>query len=100
MIQALTDNPTRTVADVRHKLSRGGGNLGATGSVAYLFDRKGQIYIHGAGIDEDTVMELALEVGAEDFRNDEGQFVVTTDPASLHTVKGALGDRVKVEKAN
>jgi YebC/PmpR family DNA-binding regulatory protein len=92
MIQALTDNPTRTVAEVRHKLSRGGGNLGATNSVAYLFDRKGQIYVDAAGQDEDTLMEQALEAGAEDFRNDDGQFVVTTDPASLHAVKTALAE--------
>ena len=93
MIQALTDNPTRTVADVRHKLSRGGGNLGATNSVAYLFDRKGQIYIEGAGQDEDALMEKALEAGAEDFRNDDGQFVVTTDAAALHAVKTALAEQ-------
>ena len=100
MIQALTDNPTRTVADVRHKLSRGGGNLGSTNSVAYLFDRKGQIYIAAAGRDEDTLMEQALEAGAEDFRNDDGQFVVTTDPTSLHAVKSALAEAgVEAEEA-
>jgi YebC/PmpR family DNA-binding regulatory protein len=101
MVQALTDNPTRTVAEVRHKLSRGGGNLGATNSVAYLFDRKGQIYVDSAALDEDTLIEQALEAGAEDVRNDEGQFVVTTDPASLHAVKSALSDRgVTVEDAS
>ena len=93
MVQALTDNPTRTVADVRHKLSRGGGNLGATNSVAYLFDRKGQLYIEAAGQDEDVLMEQALDAGAEDFRDDDGQFVVTTDPTALHAVKGALAER-------
>jgi len=61
MIQALTDNPTRTVADVRAKLSRGGGNLGAVNSVAFLFDRKGVITIERGRGDEDTVMEAALE---------------------------------------
>ena len=100
MVQALTDNPTRTVAEVRHKLSRGGGNLGATNSVAYLFDRKGQIYIDAAGKDEDTLMELALEAGAEDFRNDDGQYVITTDPTALHAVKSELTDRgVAVDEA-
>jgi YebC/PmpR family DNA-binding regulatory protein len=93
MVQALTDNPTRTVADVRHKLSRGGGNLGSTNSVAYLFDRRGQIYVDAAGVDEDTLIEQALEAGAEDVRNDDGQFVVSTDPAALHAVKSALADR-------
>ena len=59
MIQTLTDNPTRTVADVRHKLSRAGGNLGATNSVAWMFDRKGQIYLDVAGREEEATMELA-----------------------------------------
>jgi YebC/PmpR family DNA-binding regulatory protein len=100
MVQTLTDNPTRTVADVRYKLSRGGGNLGATNSVAYLFDRKGQLYIDAAGQDEDTLMEQALDAGAEDFRDDDGQFVVTTDPSTLPAVKSALAERgVNVEEA-
>jgi len=90
MIQALSDNPTRTVAEVRHKLSRGGGNLGATNSVAWMFDRKGQLYIDAAGRDEDSAMEAALEAGAEDFARDGDQFVVTTEPAQLHVVKDAL----------
>jgi YebC/PmpR family DNA-binding regulatory protein len=90
MIQALTDNPTRTVAEVRHKLSRGGGNLGATNSVAWMFDRKGQIYLDASRYDEDAAMEAALEAGAEDFSRDEDQFVVTTEPTSLHAVKEGL----------
>jgi len=90
MIQALTDNPTRTVAEVRHKLSRGGGNLGATNSVAWMFDRKGQIYVDAARYDEDAAMEAALEAGAEDFARDEDQFVVTTEPTTLHAVKEGL----------
>ena len=61
MIQALTDNPTRTVAEVRAKLSRGGGNLGTTNSVAFMFDRKGQIFVPASGMDEDAAMEKALE---------------------------------------
>jgi YebC/PmpR family DNA-binding regulatory protein len=90
MIQALTDNPTRTVAEVRHKLSRGGGNLGATNSVAWMFDRKGQIYVDAARYDEDAAMEAALEAGAEDFARDEDQFVVTTEPTALHAVREGL----------
>src|SRR5829696_8359927 len=65
MIQALTDNPTRTVADIRHKFSRGGGNLGATNSVSWMFDRKGQIYVDAAGRDEDTLLEAVLDAGGE-----------------------------------
>jgi YebC/PmpR family DNA-binding regulatory protein len=90
LIFALTDNATRTVADIRHKLSRGGGNLGATNSVAFMFDRKGQMYIDATQYDEDTTLEQALEAGAEDFAREDDQYVVTTDPNTLHDVKGAL----------
>jgi YebC/PmpR family DNA-binding regulatory protein len=90
LIQAVTDNPTRTVAEVRHKLSRGGGNLGATNSVAWMFERKGQISIDAAGRDEDATLEAALDAGAVDVEREGDLFVVTTDPASLGTVKGAL----------
>ena len=90
MIQALSDNPTRTVAEVRAKLSRGGGNLGTTNSVAFMFDRKGQITVPADGRDEDAVMEQVLEAGAEDFAREDDQFIVTTAPADLHAVSRAL----------
>lgn len=90
VISALTDNPTRTVADVRLKLSRGGGNLGATNSVAWMFDRKGQIYLPAESLDEDKTMEAALEAGASDFVREGDLFVVSTEPADLHAVKSAL----------
>src|SRR5690606_19464170 len=78
MIQALTDNPTRTVAEIRFKLSRGGGNLGASNSVSFMFDRKGQIYVPAEGRDEDAVMEQVLEAGGEDFSIEDGQIVIST----------------------
>jgi YebC/PmpR family DNA-binding regulatory protein len=90
MIQALTDNPTRTVADVRFKLSRGGGNLGASNSVSYLFDRKGQMSLDAEGRDEDTVMMAALEAGAEDVTLENDEFTIVTAPADLHAVREAL----------
>jgi YebC/PmpR family DNA-binding regulatory protein len=90
MIQALTDNPTRTVADIRAKLSRGGGNLGSTNSVSFLFDRKGQIFVPTNGLGEDAVMEKVLESGAEDLATEGDQFVITTAPSDLHAVKQAL----------
>ncbi len=90
MIQALTDNPTRTVADVRHKLSRNGGNLGASNSVSYLFDRKGRMALAAEGRDEDTVMMAALEAGAEDVALDGEDFSISTAPADLHAVREAL----------
>ena len=90
LIQSLTDNPTRTVADVRHKLSRGGGNLGTSNSVAWLFDRKGQMLVDAARHDEDAVMEAALEAGADDVARDDDQYVVTSEPAALHQVREGL----------
>lgn len=93
LIQAVTDNPTRTVAEVRHKLSRGGGNLGATNSVAWMFERKGQISIDATDRDEDATLEAALDAGAEDVEHEGDLFVVTTDPGALGTVKAGLESR-------
>jgi YebC/PmpR family DNA-binding regulatory protein len=95
IIDAVTDNPTRTVADVRHKMSRGGGNLGTPNSVSFLFERKGVLTIPvSANADEDAMLEAALEAGAEDFRReDEETYVVTTDPVSFHAVKSALEEK-------
>jgi len=90
LIFALTDNPTRTVAEVRHKLSRGAGNLGATNSVAWMFERKGQLTIDATKYDEDTTLERALEAGAEDFAREDDQYVVTTDPNTLNDVRATL----------
>ena len=90
IVEAVTDNPNRTVAEIRHKFSRAGGNLGAANSVSWMFDRKGQIYIDAASRDEDSVMEAALEAGAEDFARDGDRFIVTTDPSQLHAVRDAL----------
>jgi YebC/PmpR family DNA-binding regulatory protein len=93
MIFTLTDNPNRTVADLRFKLSRHGGNLGAANSVAWMFERKGQIYLDAARYDEDTALEAALEAGAEDLSTDDEQFTVTTDPTEMHSVKSGLEER-------
>jgi YebC/PmpR family DNA-binding regulatory protein len=90
IIQAVTDNATRTVAEVRHALSRGGGNLGATNSVSWMFDRKGQIALDATAYDEDAAIEAALDAGAEDVERQGEQYVVTTDAAALHAVKTAL----------
>jgi len=90
MISALTDNPTRTVADVRFKMSRGGGNVGAQNSVAWMFDRKGQLTIDATKYGEDKALEAALEAGAEDFARDGDVYVVTTEPTAFHGVKDAI----------
>ena len=90
LIDAVTDNPTRTVAEVRHKMSRGGGTIGTPNSVGWMFEKKGQIVIDATGKDEDAMMENALDAGAEDFRREEDQFIVTTTPNDFHAVKAAL----------
>jgi YebC/PmpR family DNA-binding regulatory protein len=94
IIQALTDNPTRTVAEVRHKLSRAGGNLGATNSVAWMFERKGQLFVDAARYaDEEAMLEKALEAGAEDFAREGDQYIVTMEPTHLHAVQTAIQER-------
>jgi YebC/PmpR family DNA-binding regulatory protein len=90
LVHTLTDNPTRTVADLRHKFSRSGGNLGATNSVAWMFERKGQIFLDATRLEEDTALEAVLEAGAEDLKREGDQYIVTTDPTALHQVKSAL----------
>ena len=90
LIYAVTDNPTRTVAEVRHKISRGGGNLGTPNSVSCMFEKKGQIYIDASKYDEDALMEAALEAGAEDFRREDDQLRRHDRSDDFHTVKGAL----------
>lgn len=89
-IEATTDNQKRTVAEVRHLLDKNGGNLGTNGSVAWQFDRKGQIYIDAAHHDEEAVLEAALEAGAEDVAESGGEFIVTTGPAALHRIREGL----------
>ena len=90
MVQCLTDNRNRTVAEVRHAFSKFGGNLGADGSVAYLFNQVG-LTSFPAGTDEDQVMELALEAGAEDIvTNDDGSVDVLCAPAEFPAVRDAL----------
>ncbi len=100
MIETVTDNPNRTVAEVRHKMSRGGGTVGAQGSVAWMFERKGQMSVDATKHGEDAVMEAALDAGAEDFRREDEQFVITTVPNDLHAVKSSLESKgFKVEGA-
>ena len=93
MLDTLTDNANRTVADIRRWLSRNGGNLGTTGSVAWMFDRRGQIVIDAERYDEDTVMEAALEAGAEDVESDEGTHTVYTGLADFAAVQDGLRAR-------
>jgi len=90
MVECLTDNRNRTVAEVRHAFSKSGGNLGTDGSVAYLFSKIG-LMTYPAGSDEDAIMEAALEAGAEDVvTNDDGSIEVTTSPEEFNRVKEAM----------
>ncbi len=90
MVDCLTDNRNRTVAEVRHAFTKYGGNLGADGSVAYLFNHVGQISLPG-GADENRIMEVALEAGAEDvISNDDSSFDVITDPQEFEAIRNAL----------
>jgi len=90
IVDCMTDNRTRTVADVRHAFSKYGGNLGTDGSVAFLFKHCGQI-VFAPGTDEDKVMEAAIDAGAEDVQtSDDGSIEVTTSPHDFVAVKEAL----------
>ncbi|CAH1553361.1 MULTISPECIES: YebC/PmpR family DNA-binding transcriptional regulator [Vibrio] len=90
MVECMTDNRNRTVSGVRHAFSKSGGNLGTDGSVNYLFDKKGVIS-YASGLDEDEVMEVALESGADDIETSEdGSIDVYTAPADFGSVKDAL----------
>lgn len=93
MVESLTDNKNRTVSDVRHLITKYGGNLGEPGCVAWMFDKKGVIVFDRQGMDEDRLMEAALECGADDLQGDESQFEVLTDPATFIEVKEALEAR-------
>ncbi len=93
IVEALTDNRNRTAGDVRHYFDKCGGNLGQSGSVMFMFDRRGQIVIEAEGLDEDTVMEAALEAGAEDFEFDDDVFTIDTDPNEMGAVRDALEDK-------
>ncbi len=90
LIDAVTDNPTRTVAEVRSKMSRLGGNLGTPNSVGWMFEKKGQIYVDGPPADEDSLMEKALEAGAEDVQREDDRFLISTHPSEFHSVQEAL----------
>lgn len=90
IVDCMTDNRTRTVSDVRHALSKHGGNLGQDGSVAFMFKHCGQ-FIFAPGSDEDKIMEVALEAGAEDILTDEdGMIEVISDPTDYAQVRDAL----------
>ncbi len=92
-MEVLTDNKNRTVADIRHLITKYGGNLGENGSVAWMFDKKGQIILTRDNQDKDTLFEAAIDAGAEDFEAVDDAFIVTTDPADIMSVRSALENK-------
>jgi len=90
MLEVLTDNKNRTVADVRHVFSKHNGNLGETGCVSWMFDKKGLIVVEKGGVDEDRLIEVALDAGAMDVKDTGRDFEVTTGPSDFEAVKKAV----------
>ena len=100
MIEATTDNPTRTVAEIRHVFTRLNGNLGATNSVAWMFDRRAQITVDAGNADEDATLEAALEAGADDMTRDGDAFLITAPVSRLHAVQDTLkAKKIPVQSA-
>ena len=92
LLETLTDNRNRTVSEVRHVLTKHGGNLGSAGCVAYLFEKRGLLTFDRAGLDGDALLEAALEAGADDVVEAADTLDVVTSPSDFERVKGALGE--------
>lgn len=93
IVETATDSRNRTASDVRHFFDKYGGNLGASGCVSYMFDDKGVIVLlkeDNEKVDEDALMEAALEAGAEDFASDDETYQITTDPADVYAIREEL----------
>ncbi len=90
IVETTTDNKNRTAGEVRHYFDKFGGNLGATGCVSFMFEDKGIILIDADGVDEDKLMEDALEAGAADFASEDGMFEITTEPDDVYAISEAL----------
>lgn len=100
LVECLTDNKNRTIADVRYIFSKAGGNIGTDGCVAWMFDKKGLISVDKSVSDEDTLMEVALEAGAEDVKDEGDCFEIITEPSDFEAVKEAVeGASIKHEMA-
>jgi YebC/PmpR family DNA-binding regulatory protein len=93
LVEIMTDNKNRTVAEIRHIFSKHGGNLGENGCVAWMFDKKGSIVFEKNTVDEDKLMELALELGAEDVREEGNEIEVITDPSTFENIRNELENK-------
>ncbi|MGD9202047.1 MAG: YebC/PmpR family DNA-binding transcriptional regulator [Chitinispirillia bacterium] len=96
VIESLTDNRNRTVAEVRHAITKAGGNLGNTNSVKWMFHSKGIIIVSKKSVNEDTLIDIVLEAGAEDIVEEGDEFTITTDPETFEDVRAAL-EKEKIE---
>jgi YebC/PmpR family DNA-binding regulatory protein len=92
LVESLSDNKNRSVAEIRHIFSKNGGSLGTSGCVAWMFKKKGYIALERQAVDEEKLMEKALEAGAEDVREDETTFEVITAPEDFEAVKTAIDE--------
>jgi len=92
LVETMTDNKKRTVAEIRHVFSKYGGNLAENGCVSWIFEKKGSIIFEKRDVDEDTLMELVLEAGGEDVVEAENEYEVITDPASFESIKKVIDD--------
>ena len=90
LVESLTDNKNRTVADIRSIFGKNGGSLGENGCVAWMFDKKGYIVMESKSVDEEVLMEVALDAGAEDIKEDDSNFEVITAPRDFEAVKEAI----------
>ncbi|MDY3928816.1 MAG: YebC/PmpR family DNA-binding transcriptional regulator, partial [Clostridia bacterium] len=99
IVEALTDNRNRTAADVRHAFDKFGGNMGQTGCVSFMFDKKGIIVIEKNDIDEDEITMDALEAGAEDISGEDECYEITTSPEDFHAVRDALESKYEFASA-
>jgi YebC/PmpR family DNA-binding regulatory protein len=90
LVDSLTDNKNRAVSEIRHIFTKNGGSLGENGCVAWMFSKKGYIVVESAAVSEDALMEAALEAGAEDVREDEGNYEVIAAPEDFEEVKAAI----------
>ena len=90
LIEVMTDNKNRTTAEIRHIFAKSSGNLGEAGCVAWMFEKKGYIVVEKGGVDEERLMEVALDAGADDIQEDEKEFEVVTDPGAFDAVKASL----------
>uniref|UniRef100_UPI004055A9D1 YebC/PmpR family DNA-binding transcriptional regulator n=1 Tax=Candidatus Electrothrix sp. TaxID=2170559 RepID=UPI004055A9D1 len=101
LVETMTDNKNRTVADIRHYFSKSNGNLGESGCVAWMFDKRGVIVVDAEGVEEEELMELAIEAGAEDVVEEEGSFRILTTPEDFNDVVDTLEKaEIKMDEAS